>query len=59
MEAEAGASDQRESTLGAAHEPGEVVPRDVLDDLATGARDRPVGEHQGRAEDEIAWRANR
>src|SRR5262245_2488252 len=57
MEPEARARDQREPSLGAAHEAGEVVARDVLDDLSAGVGDGPVAEHEGRAEDEIARRA--
>ena len=48
---------KREAALGAADEAREVVARDVLDDLAAGVRDRPVGEHERHAEDEVARRA--
>ena len=57
MQAKAGARDQGEAALGTADEAREVVARDVLDDLATGVCDRPVGEHERHAEDEVARRA--
>ena len=40
-----------------ADEAAEVVARDVLHDLPAGVRDRPVGEHEGHAEDEVSGRA--
>ena len=57
VQPEARARDERETSLGAAHESREVVAGDVLDDLAARARDRPVREHERRAEDEVARRA--
>ena len=54
MEPQAGAGDQAEPSLGTAEQLAEVVARDVLDDLAPGARHRPVCEHDRDAEQEIA-----
>ena len=54
METEGDACDEPELPLRAAHELPEVVARDVLHDLAAGARDRSVTEHQRDAEDEVA-----
>ena len=57
VEPERDPSDQRQRPGRAADELAEVVAGDVLDDLAAGARDRPVGEHERDAEDEVARRA--
>ena len=57
VQAEAHAPDERQPSLGAAYETGEVVARDVLHDFAAGVRDRPVCEHESDAEDEVARRA--
>ena len=48
--------DQGEAPLRPADELAEVVPGDVLHDLAAGAGDRPVAEHERDAEDEVPWR---
>ena len=54
MQAEARPRDQRQPPTRAADEAREVVAGDVLHDLAARARDRPVGEHERHAEDEVA-----
>ena len=54
VELEACSRDEGESPLGAAHEAREVVAGDVLHDLPSGVRDRPVREDERRAEDEVA-----
>src|SRR5204862_4926909 len=54
MQPQARAGDQAELPARPAEELAEVEARHVLDDLAAGARDGPVSEHDGDAEDEIA-----
>ena len=48
--------DQRERATGTAHQLAEVVAGDVLHDLASRARHRPVTEHEGHPEHEVARR---
>ncbi len=57
VEPERDPSDQRERPGRAADELAQVVAGDVLDDLPAGVGDRPVGEHERDAEDEVARRA--
>ncbi len=57
MQAEARPPDQRQPPARAAHQAREVVAGDVLHDLSARARDRPVGEHERHAEDQVARRA--
>ena len=54
MEAEGDFGDDAEGAVGADHEFVEVVAGDVLDDLAAGAGDGPVGEDDGHADDQVA-----
>ena len=56
MEPERDARDEGQAPLRAAHELAEVVPGDVLHDLAARARDRPVAEDERDAEDEVPRR---
>ncbi len=46
--------DDAQSAQGAREELGEVVAGDVLDDLAAGLGDRPVGQDDGDADDQVA-----
>jgi hypothetical protein len=46
--------DQPERPVGAGHQLGQVVARDVLDHLPARARDRPIGQCDGDAQHQVA-----